>query len=99
MNDAAQVAAPASLEVMITNKRGLHARASAKFVQMAESFPDVQINVSRGDETVGGLSIMGLMLLSAGPGSTVRLSASGPRAGEALSALKQLIEERFGEEE
>jgi phosphocarrier protein HPr len=89
----------ASLDVTIVNKRGLHARASAKFVQMAETFPDVQISVSRGAETVGGLSIMGLMLLAAGPGSKVGLTAKGPRAKEALKALKRLIEDGFGEEE
>ena len=63
MNETAQ----ASLDVKIVNKRGLHARASAKFVQMAEKFPDVQITVSKGNEAVGGLSIMGLMLLAPGP--------------------------------
>jgi phosphocarrier protein HPr len=97
MNDAAQDAA--SLDVLIVNKRGLHARASAKFVQMAEKFPDVQIAVSKGGETVGGLSIMGLMLLAAGPGSKVNLTAKGPGAKEALNALRQLVEDGFGEEE
>jgi len=95
MNDSA----PASVNVLIVNKRGLHARASAKFVQMAEKFPGVQITVSKGSEAVGGLSIMGLMLLAAGPGSTINLSAKGEGAKEALAALKQLVEERFGEEE
>jgi phosphocarrier protein len=97
MGDAQSTAT--SLKVAIANKRGLHARASAKFVQMAEKFPDVQITVSKGGETVGGLSIMGLMLLAAGPGTIITLAASGERAEEALVALKKLIEDKFGEDE
>ena len=94
-----EVKNPSSLDVTIVNKRGLHARASAKFVQMAETFPDVKITVSKGAETVGGLSIMGLMLLAAGPGTKVTLAAEGPRARDALSALKELVDAGFGEEE
>jgi phosphocarrier protein len=89
-----------SREVAITNKRGLHARASAKFVQLVETFEDgATVWVSRAGETVGGASIMGLMMLAAGPGSSVVIHAAGPRAEEALSALAALVEDRFGEGE
>ena len=85
-------------EVMIQNKRGLHARASAKFVMLAETF-DAEITVSRGAETVGGTSIMGLMMLSAAPGCSVELAASGPQAEAALDALSAMIDDKFGEGE
>jgi phosphocarrier protein HPr len=84
-------------EVMIVNKKGLHARASAKFVQIAEQF-DASITVTRGSESVGGTSIMGLMMLSAGTGSTVTIKASGKEAGAALEALCGLVASGFGEE-
>ena len=86
-----------SRELLIINKRGLHARASAKFVQMVEKF-NAEVWVTRGSETVGGTSIMGLMMLAASPGSSVVVSASGSQAEEALEALDQLIQNRFGEE-
>ena len=86
-----------SRELLIINKRGLHARASAKFVQMVEKF-SADITVTRNGETVGGTSIMGLMMLAASPGSSVVVSASGSQAAEALEALDQLIQNRFGEE-
>ncbi|MCB1384888.1 MAG: HPr family phosphocarrier protein [Nitratireductor sp.] len=82
----------------IINKRGLHARASARFVKCAEGF-DAEIRVSRDGHVVGGTSIMGLMMLAASPGCAIHLSASGPQAAEALDALEELIEARFGEEE
>ena len=85
-------------EIPITNKRGLHARASAKFVQMAERF-DAEITVTRNNETVGGNSIMGLMMLSAGPGSSIIISASGAQAREAIEALTELVTTKFGEDE
>ncbi len=85
-------------EVPIINKRGLHARASAKFVQMAERFK-ADISVTRNNETVGGSSIMGLMMLAAGPGTSVIVSATGPEAREAVDALTALISDKFGEEE
>jgi phosphocarrier protein len=85
-------------EIPITNKRGLHARASAKFVQMAERFK-ADITVTRNNETVGGNSIMGLMMLSAGPGSSVIVSATGPEAREAIEALTTLVATKFGEDE
>ena len=64
----------------ICNKKGLHARASAKFVQTVEQF-DAEVTVTRGHETVGGTSIMGLMMLAAGPGTTITVEASGPAGG------------------
>ena len=85
-------------EVMIQNKRGLHARASAKFVMLAETF-DAEITVSRAGETVGGTSIMGLMMLSAAPGCSVELAAKGPQAEAALDALEAMIADKFGEGE
>ena len=91
------MSSPSSREFLIVNKRGLHARASAKFVQMVESF-DARITVSKDGTTVGGTSIMGLMMLAASPGSSVVVSASGSQAEEALEALDQLIQNRFGEE-
>jgi phosphocarrier protein HPr len=86
-----------SRELLIINKRGLHARASAKFVQMVDTF-DATITVSKDGMTVGGTSIMGLMMLAASPGSTVLVTASGNQATEALDALDQLIQNKFGEE-
>ena len=85
-------------EVQIVNKKGLHARASAKFVQMAEQF-DAQITVTRHGETVGGTSIMGLMMLAASPGTTIRIVCSGNDAAAAMEALAGLVADRFGEEE
>jgi phosphocarrier protein len=86
-----------SRELLIINKRGLHARASAKFVQTVETF-DAAITVSKDGTTVGGNSIMGLMMLAASPGCTVFVSASGNQAEEALNALDKLIADKFGEE-
>jgi phosphocarrier protein len=83
--------------VIIRNRKGLHARASAKFVKCAETFNAV-IQVSRDGSTVGGTSIMGLMMLAAGPGSQLHLSAEGPEAPEALEALVSLVEAGFGED-
>ena len=83
--------------VTVVNRKGLHARASAKFVRMAESFNAV-ITVTRDGQSVGGTSIMGLMLLAAGPGSQLHLSAEGPEGPEALEQLVTLIETGFGEE-
>jgi phosphocarrier protein HPr len=86
-----------SRELLIINKRGLHARASAKFVQMVERF-NAEIWVTRGSETVGGTSIMGLMMLAAGPGTSIVVSAAGPEAEAALAAITQLIADKFHEE-
>ncbi len=82
----------------ICNKKGLHARASAKFVQTVEKF-DADVKVKRGHETVGGTSIMGLMMLAAGPGTTITVEASGREAAEVLDALAALVSGRFTEEE
>jgi phosphocarrier protein HPr len=86
-----------SRELLITNKRGLHARASAKFVQTVERF-NADMWVTRGGETVGGTSIMGLMMLSAGPGTTIMVSAAGPEAQAALEAIAELVNGKFNEE-
>jgi phosphocarrier protein HPr len=85
-------------EIEIVNKKGLHARASAKFVQTAEQF-DAAITVTRGHESVGGTSIMGLMMLAAGPGITITIQATGKEAAAAVDALCALIASRFGEED
>lgn len=84
-------------EIQIINKRGLHARASAKFVQTVETF-DADVQVSKEGMTVGGTSIMGLMMLAAGPGSSIVVTASGRQAAEALDTIEALIADRFGEE-
>src|SRR5476649_1359503 len=89
---------PVARDVEIVNKKGLHARASAKFVQTAEQF-DAAIIVTRGHETVGGTSIMGLMMLAAGPGVTITVQATGKEAAKAMDALCALVANRFGEEE
>jgi phosphocarrier protein HPr len=93
-----QGAAPVSREVEIVNKLGLHARASAKFVQCAEQF-DAEITVARGHESVGGTSIMGLMMLSAAPGTSITISATGKEAAAAVDALCALVGSKFGEED
>jgi phosphocarrier protein len=85
------------VELLIRNKKGLHARASAKFVKCAETF-DAVVNVTRDGQTVGGISIMGLMMLAAGQGTTICIEAQGPQAHEALVALTELVENGFGEE-
>lgn len=87
----------ASATFAIVNQRGLHARASARFVQVAGGFRSL-IQVERDGVSVGGTSIMGLMMLAAGHGSTVRVSATGPDAAEAVAAIGALIASRFGEE-
>jgi phosphocarrier protein len=86
-----------SRELPIINKRGLHARASAKFVQMVERF-NAEIWVTKGGETVGGTSIMGLMMLSAAPGTSITVSAAGPDAQAALDAITELVGSKFNEE-
>ena len=86
-----------SKELLIINKRGLHARASAKFVQTVERF-NAEVWVTRGSETVGGTSIMGLMMLAAAPGTTIVVSAKGAEADAALAAITELVESKFNEE-
>jgi phosphocarrier protein len=80
----------------ICNKRGLHARASAKFVQTVEKF-QADVKVRRGQEVVGGTSIMGLMMLGAGPGTTITVEATGKEANEVIEALAALVSGRFTE--
>jgi phosphocarrier protein HPr len=82
----------------ICNKKGLHARASARFVQTVEKF-DADVRVMRCGEIVGGTSIMGLMMLAASPGTTTTVEATGKEAAEVIAALAALIESRFGEQD
>jgi phosphocarrier protein HPr len=84
--------------IQIVNKKGLHARASAKFVQTVERY-DAEVTVTRCGETVGGTSIMGLMMLSAGAGTSITVAAKGNQAADVLEALAALIADRFGEED
>ena len=81
----------------IANKRGLHARAAAKFVRTAGQF-DAVVRVSFKGQEVSGLSIMGLMMLAAGIGSQIELACSGRQASDAMAALSALVESKFGEE-
>jgi phosphocarrier protein len=90
--------APVIRELEICNKKGLHARASAKFVQTVEKF-DAEVKVKRGNEAVGGTSIMGLMMLAAGTGTTITVEATGKQAAEVVEALAALVSGRFTEEE
>ena len=82
----------------ILNQKGLHARASAKFVQTVEKF-DADVRVTRCGESVGGDSIMGLMMLAAGPGTSITVEARGPEAVNVVEALEALVTERFGEDD
>ena len=85
-------------ELTICNKKGLHARASARFVQTVEKF-DADVRVMRCGETVGGTSIMGLMMLAASPGTSITVEASGRDAAAVIAALEDLLGRRFGEDE
>jgi phosphocarrier protein len=82
--------------VTIVNRRGLHARAAAKFCAVAGAF-EADIRVTKDDITVGGRSIMGLLMLGAGVGSAVTISASGPQASEVVDTLVRLVADKFGE--
>lgn len=86
-----------SRELPIVNQRGLHARASAKFVKCAEGF-DANITVSRDGHTVPATSIMGLMMLAAAMGTSIMVEASGPEAEKAIDALSALVASKFDEE-
>ena len=83
--------------VALANKRGLHARASAKFVTLASGLP-AEVQVERDGSSVCGTSIMGLMMLGAAMGDTITISAEGEGAEEAVAALAELVEGKFGEE-
>jgi phosphocarrier protein HPr len=85
-------------EFEIVNKRGLHARASAKFVTTVSSY-DADVHVEKDGMKVGGDSIMGLMMLAASPGCCITVSASGAQAQEVLDALGEIIADKFGEGE
>ncbi len=87
----------AARELSITNQRGLHARASAKFVKCAEAF-DAEITVTRDGMSVPATSIMGLMMLGAAIGTSIMVEAKGAQAEEALEALSLLVESKFDEE-
>ena len=82
----------------IVNEKGLHARASAKFVQLVEKF-DARVTVTRSAESAGGDSIMSLMMLAAGIGMSITVTATGPQAQDAITALDALVSSRFGEDE
>lgn len=84
--------------VIIVNRKGLHARAAARFCKLASSFAS-DVRVSRGDTTVSGCSIMGLMMLAAGPGSAIDVIAEGADAERAVAALCKLVEDGFEEED
>ena len=88
---------PHERTLTIRNQRGLHARAAAKFVHLAGAF-DADITVTKDGQSVSGRSIMGLMMLAAGIGSSVFVSASGADAASAIEAIATLIDEKFGEE-
>jgi phosphocarrier protein HPr len=85
-------------ELPIINKKGLHARATAKFVQCVDGF-EAAITVTRCGETVNGNSIMGILTLGAAMGSSITITARGPQAEQALAALTDLVASRFGESE
>jgi phosphocarrier protein HPr len=85
-------------ELPIINRKGLHARATAKFVQCVDRF-DAIISVTRCGETVGGTSIMGILTLGAGIGTSIIVTAEGREAGEAMDAIAALVANRFGEDE
>ena len=87
-----------SRTVEIINERGLHARASAKFVKLASTF-DAEVTVSKDGQSVDARSIMGLMMLAAGPGCSIDIEAEGPEAAAALEALTALVSGRFDEDE
>jgi phosphocarrier protein len=88
---------PLTRQLIILNSRGLHARASAKFVKCAERF-NADITVSRDSQTVPGTSIMGLMMLAAAMGTSITVMATGPEAAQAMDALEELVASRFDED-
>ena len=96
--DLALAGAKLSRELPIVNVKGLHARATAKFVQCCERFA-AAVTVTKDEETVGGSSIMGILTLGAAKGSSILVTAAGPDAQAVLDALEELVANRFGEEE
>jgi phosphocarrier protein HPr len=97
MNSAANPGRALAQQLTIINRKGLHARASARFVRTAECF-DAEVQVMRDGVTVNGNSIMGLMMLGAGPGSTILVQATGKQAREALDAITALVNNGFDED-
>jgi phosphocarrier protein len=97
MDTTAQTGRALCQRLTIVNRKGLHARASARFVRTAECF-DAEVHVSREGQTVAGNSIMGLMMLGAGPGATILVQATGKQAREALDAITTLVENGFDED-
>ncbi|MFV0625995.1 MAG: HPr family phosphocarrier protein [Alphaproteobacteria bacterium] len=85
------------VELEVKNQKGIHARAAAAFVKTVENF-DADVEVSRIGQTVGGCSIMGLMMLAASKGTTVEVSASGNQAHEVIKAITELMDNKFGED-
>jgi phosphocarrier protein HPr len=85
-------------ELTIVNRKGLHARATAKFVRCVDGF-NADVRVGRCGEMVGGTSIMGILTLGAGIGMTITVSATGPQAQQAIDAITALVADRFGEDE
>ena len=96
-SELVDVSEGATRSVEIVNKRGLHARASAKFVKCASTF-DAEVRVAKDGHTVDARSIMGLMMLAAAPGCSIDIEAEGTQADEAVDALVALVEGRFHEE-
>ncbi len=86
-----------SKELTLINKLGLHARAAAKFVNLASGF-ESEVTISRNGKTVNGKSIMGVMMLAASCGTTIEVNADGNDAEQALQQIEQLVQDRFGEE-
>lgn len=86
-----------TVELEIQNRKGLHARAAAAFVKVAESF-DATIEVERIGQTVSGCSIMGLMMLAAAKGTTIKVTADGNQAEAAIKAVSKLVNDKFGED-
>ncbi len=97
MSEPQDTASAIRKELAIVNKRGLHARASAKFVQLVGGF-DATVEVEKDGVSVGGTSIMGLMMLAASPGCSICVTARGPQALALMEALEELVASRFGEE-
>ena len=98
MSDLPPDAGAVVRELPIINRKGLHARATAKFVHCVEAY-EAEVRVTRGGETVGGLSIMGILTLGAAQGTSILVSATGRDAGRVIDALAALLANRFGEDE
>lgn len=88
-----------SVDIVIRNKLGLHARAAAKLTQLASRYTDCEIFIARGAQRVNAKSIMGVMMLAAGLGVTVTVDASGPNAEDAITEIQNLFDNKFGEKE